>query len=132
VDHLTVTWKVTEGVHQHIDVKEKQKENAFSLGKSLWINGEEYEDLDEIVARHVNPMAAHARDILTYKYYRDTQGGNREVAEEILREEKRKAPSKIPYIISVVAKVIFSSCLIYHCKLCYNSFDFTSVCVCQW
>ena len=100
-----MTWKVTDGVHQHIDVKEKQKENAFSLGKSLWINGEEYEDLDEIVARHVNPMAAHARDILNYKYYRDTQGAKRDIAEEILREEKRKAPSKIPYIISVVAKV---------------------------
>ncbi|CAG0924647.1 unnamed protein product, partial [Notodromas monacha] len=103
-DHLTVTWKVTDGVHQHIDVKEKDKENAFSLGKSLWIGTEEFEDLDEIVARYVAPMAAHARDILSYKYYRDTEGGNRELAEDILREEKRKAPNKIPYILSVVAQ----------------------------
>jgi transcription elongation factor SPT6 len=106
VDHLRVTWKVAEGIHQHIDVKEEKKENAFSLGKSLWINGEEYDDLDEIVARCINPMSSRARDILNYKYYRDTKGGNRDVAEEILREEKRKAPNKIPYIVSVVAATV--------------------------
>ncbi|KAL3212419.1 hypothetical protein MRX96_035920 [Rhipicephalus microplus] len=32
VDHLTVTWKVYDGILQHIDVKEQGKENAFSLG----------------------------------------------------------------------------------------------------
>ena len=47
-DHLTVTWKVTDGIHQHIDVLEKNKINAFSLGQSLWIGNEEFEDLDEV------------------------------------------------------------------------------------
>lgn len=32
-DHLTVTWKVAEGIYQHIDVREEGKENAFSLGE---------------------------------------------------------------------------------------------------
>lgn len=32
-DHLTVTWKVAEGICQHIDVREEGKENAFSLGQ---------------------------------------------------------------------------------------------------
>lgn len=40
MDHLTVTWKVHEGILQHIDVKEQGKENAFSLGSSLLINNE--------------------------------------------------------------------------------------------
>lgn len=31
-DHLTVTWKVADGICQHIDVREEGKENAFSLG----------------------------------------------------------------------------------------------------
>ncbi|KAL0882973.1 hypothetical protein ABMA27_016464 [Loxostege sticticalis] len=31
-DHLTVTWKVAEGICQHVDVREEGKENAFSLG----------------------------------------------------------------------------------------------------
>jgi hypothetical protein len=39
-DHLTVTWKVAEGVLHHIDIKEEGKENAFSLGSSLLIGGE--------------------------------------------------------------------------------------------
>ncbi|CAG0916226.1 unnamed protein product, partial [Notodromas monacha] len=101
-DHLTVTWKVAEGVLQHIDVLEDNKDNVLSLGKCLWIGQERFEDLDEIVARHVTPMAAHARDILMYKYFRNTQGGNREIAEEILVEEKRRTPNRIPYIVSIV------------------------------
>ena len=50
-DHLTVTWKVTDGIHQHLDVLEKNKVNAFSLGQSLMIGNEEFEDLDEIIGK---------------------------------------------------------------------------------
>ncbi|PIO16577.1 hypothetical protein AB205_0220990, partial [Aquarana catesbeiana] len=39
-NHLTVTWKVSEGIYQHVDVREEGKENAFSLGSTLWINTE--------------------------------------------------------------------------------------------
>jgi hypothetical protein len=34
-------------------------------------------------------MAAHARDILNFKYCKDTNGGNRERAEEIIRAVKK-------------------------------------------
>ncbi|VDQ16922.1 unnamed protein product [Trichobilharzia regenti] len=61
---------------QHIDVVEKEKTNNFSLGKLLIIGDEEYEDLDEIVARHVQPMASLVRDIMTYRYYRDSSMNN--------------------------------------------------------
>ncbi|XP_045447974.1 transcription elongation factor SPT6 [Melitaea cinxia] len=98
-DHLTVTWKVADGICQHIDVREEGKENAFSLGRSLWIQGSEFEDLDEIIARHVTPMAGHARDLISYKYYKPL-GGMRDKAEEILKEEKGKNPNKIHYVIS--------------------------------
>ncbi|XP_046966341.1 transcription elongation factor SPT6 [Vanessa cardui] len=98
-DHLTVTWKVADGICQHIDVREEGKENAFSLGRSLWIQGSEFEDLDEIIARHVTPMASHARDLISYKYYKPL-GGMRDKAEEILKEEKAKNANKIHYVIS--------------------------------
>jgi 3-dehydroquinate synthetase len=39
-NHLTVTWKVADSIYQHIDVREEGKENAFSLGHTLWINTE--------------------------------------------------------------------------------------------
>lgn len=100
-DHLTVTWKVADGIYQHIDVREEGKENAFSLGQSLWIGNEEFEDLDEIIARHVNPMAAYIRDMFSFKYFKDTEGGLKDKAEEFLKEEKKKNPAKIHYIVSV-------------------------------
>lgn len=100
-DHLTVTWKTAEEVLQHIDVREEGKENAFSLGRSLWIGSEEFEDLDEIIARHIQPMAAFARDIIHFKYYKDGCDGKKDVIDKGLIEEKKKAPSRIPYLLTV-------------------------------
>lgn len=92
---------MADGIYQHVDVREEGKENAFSLGQSLWIGNEEFEDLDEIIARYVNPMAAHARDLFSFRYYKDTEGGLKDKAEEFLKEEKKKNPQKIHYIVSV-------------------------------
>lgn len=89
---------MTDGIYQHIDVREENKENAFSLGQTLWIGNEQFEDLDEIITRYVNPMAAHARDLLSFRYYRDTQGLKAK-AEEIIMEEKKKNASKIHYML---------------------------------
>lgn len=100
-DHLTITWKVANGIYQHIDVREEGKANAFSLGSSLWIGNEEFEDLDEIIARHVNPMAAHARDLLYFRYYKESEGGLKDKMEEFLKEEKKKNASKIHYFVTV-------------------------------
>ena len=100
-NHLTCTWKVTDDIYQHIDVKEEGKANAFSLGSSLWIGTEEFEDLDEIIARHINPMASLTRDILMFKYYRaETEGGSRPKCEQMIIQEKRANPSKIHYFFS--------------------------------
>ncbi|XP_029922869.1 transcription elongation factor SPT6 [Myripristis murdjan] len=99
-NHLTVTWKVAEGIYQHIDVREEGKENAFSLGHTLWINNEEFEDLDEITARYVQPMAAFARDLLGHKYFQDCSGGDRKKMEEVLVKSKKEKPTFIPYYVS--------------------------------
>ena len=48
-DHLTLTWKLAPDVYSHVDIKEEGKENNFSLGKTLYIGTEEFEDLDEII-----------------------------------------------------------------------------------
>ncbi|CAF1187488.1 unnamed protein product [Rotaria sordida] len=76
-DHLTITWKLVDGVLHNIDVIEKSKSNQFSLGKRLLIidprtqETEEFEDLDEILARYIKPMANTVSDIITHKYYRN-------------------------------------------------------------
>ncbi|KAG7484785.1 hypothetical protein MATL_G00054020 [Megalops atlanticus] len=99
-NHLTVTWKVADGIYQHVDVREEGKENAFSLGHTLWINNEEFEDLDEITARYVQPMAAFARDLLSHKYFQDCNGGDRKKMEELLLKAKKEKPTFIPYYVS--------------------------------
>ncbi|XP_065172067.1 transcription elongation factor SPT6 isoform X2 [Atheta coriaria] len=99
-DHLTVTWKVVDKIFQHIDVREEGKKNAFSIGSSLWIGNEEFEDLDEIIARHIHPMATYAREVINYRYYRDTEGGLKDLAEEFLKDERKKNATKIHYVIS--------------------------------
>lgn len=113
---------MADNIYQHIDVREEGKENSFSLGQSLWIGSDEFEDLDEIIARHVTPMASHARDLITFKYYKDTMGGKKDKAEEILKEERRRNPSKIHYIISA-SQVCHSTSVDLCCNETPNSYN---------
>ena len=64
-DHLAVTWKVHEGVYQHIDVLELDKENEFSVGKVLKVGGKwSYSDLDELIVLHVKAMAKKVEEMM--------------------------------------------------------------------
>jgi transcription elongation factor SPT6 len=66
----------------------------------LFSDNLEFEDLDEIIARHITPMAGFARDILGFKYFRDFDGGKRDKAEQYLLEERDKNKNKIHYFVS--------------------------------
>lgn len=71
-DHLAVTWKVADGVYQHIDVLELDKENEFALGKTLKIAGRyTYSDLDELIVNHVRAMAKKVDEITLHDKYRN-------------------------------------------------------------
>lgn len=71
-DHLAVTWKVADGVYQHIDVLELDKENEFSLGKTLRIGGRyTYSDLDELIVAHVKAMAKKVDEMMGNEKYLD-------------------------------------------------------------
>uniref|UniRef100_A0A674GYP5 Transcription elongation factor SPT6 n=1 Tax=Taeniopygia guttata TaxID=59729 RepID=A0A674GYP5_TAEGU len=94
-NHLTVTWKVNDGIYQHVDVREEGKENASAWAPCSGLT-QSFEDLDEMVARYVQPMASFARDLLNHKYYQDCNGGGQE-GEKIPGCEK---PTFIPYFIS--------------------------------
>ena len=66
VGHLTVTWKVADDQYQHIDVTEEGKsENGLTsdVGKKLLIGKREFEDIDEILATYVTPMADYVRKL---------------------------------------------------------------------
>ncbi|KAI2605890.1 transcription elongation factor Spt6 [Hypoxylon fragiforme] len=71
-DHLTVTWKVSDGVYQHIDVLELQKETEFSVGKTLRIGGKyTYTDLDELIVDHVKAMAKKVDEMMGHEKFKN-------------------------------------------------------------
>lgn len=70
-DHLAVTWKVADGVFQHIDVLELQKENEFTLGKQLRIGKYNYSDLDELIVRHVKAMHKKVEEMMNHEKFQD-------------------------------------------------------------
>jgi len=100
INHLTLSWRVYEGITAHVDIIEENKVNAFSIGKQLYINKEAYEDLDEILARYVHPMASLAQEIISFKYFIYADGAQKETLESLLNEEKKKQPNKIHYFLS--------------------------------
>lgn len=51
------------------------------------------------MTRYIGPLSTHAREILSHKYFKETDG-TRAKLEEILAMEKRKAPGRIPYFFS--------------------------------
>ena len=71
-DHLAVTWKVSDGVFQHIDVLELDKENEFALGKTLRIGGRfNYSDLDELIVMHVKAMSRKVDEMMGNEKFQD-------------------------------------------------------------
>jgi transcription elongation factor SPT6 len=69
-DHLAVTWKVADGVYQHIDVLELQKETEFSVGRQLRIGGKyNYSDLDELIVDHVKAMAKKVDEMTQHEKF---------------------------------------------------------------
>lgn len=72
-DHLAVTWKVDDGVYQHLDVLELEKENEYSLGKILRVMNVTYNDLDELIVNHVNPMAKMVEMLVNHEKYKGTE-----------------------------------------------------------
>ena len=104
-NRLTLSWKIDENIYQHIDIVEKNKLHPYSIGRSLWINTEEYEDLDEIVAMFVNRISIFLKELRAHKYFRPPSNDDAQSLEILLANEKRSNPSRIPYFISPSVKI---------------------------
>ena len=69
-DHLAVTWKVSDGLFQHIDVLELDKENEFAVGRTLKVGGRwSYSDLDELIVNHVKAMAKKVDELMLHEKF---------------------------------------------------------------
>lgn len=72
LDHLAVTWKVSDNIYQHIDVLELDKSSQFSSGTTFKIGGRfNYSDLDELLVNHVKAMARKVDEMMQNDKYQN-------------------------------------------------------------
>ncbi|KAK9417978.1 putative Transcription elongation factor Spt6 [Seiridium unicorne] len=70
-NHLTITWKVADGVFKHVDVLELQKESEFAVGKVLRVDQKyNYTDLDELIVEHIKAMARKVDQLTGHDKFR--------------------------------------------------------------
>ncbi|KAH7314514.1 hypothetical protein KP509_21G005900 [Ceratopteris richardii] len=101
--HLSITLKFYDGVYTHIDVLEGGKDSKdftsfLSLGKTLKIGEDVFEDLDEVIARYVDPLVSNLKEMLRYRKFRR---GRKEEVDDLLRQDKSANPSRIVYAFSI-------------------------------
>lgn len=90
-DHLAITWKVADGVYQHIDVLELHKETEFSVGRTLRVGGKyTYTDLDELIVDHVKAMARKVDELMQHEKFQ--KGSRADLGKKILQPWIRGAP----------------------------------------
>ncbi|KAK3325180.1 SH2 domain-containing protein [Apodospora peruviana] len=101
-DHLAITWKVADGVYQHVDVLELQKENEFAVGKILRVGGKyNYSDLDELIVDHVKAMAKKVDELMQHEKF---QKGSRADLERWLTTYIDANPNRSTYAFCIDSK----------------------------
>jgi transcription elongation factor SPT6 len=100
-DHLTLTWKMLDGVYRHFEIEEREKPSDTRIGAKLVIKDQVYENIDELIARFVDPMNEFVDEVIRYKYYKSVS--QEEVREELIKQKKSN-PSSIPYALHVYNK----------------------------
>ncbi len=97
-DFLTLSYKGIKDVIVHVMVAEKDKPHEHALGRKLSIKGvnEEYEDLDEVIARYVNPIASLMVTLSEHRRFSDLPAAQ---IEQLLRQEKAGNSNQIAYRI---------------------------------
>ncbi|PNS19134.1 hypothetical protein CAC42_1870 [Sphaceloma murrayae] len=102
LDHLAVTWKVADNIYQHVDVLELDKENEFSVGRTLKVGGKySYSDLDELIVLHVKAMAKKVEEMMSDERF---QGGSRAQTETWLKTYCEANPKRSMYAFCINPK----------------------------
>ncbi|KAE8306316.1 transcription elongation factor spt6 [Aspergillus transmontanensis] len=101
-DHLAVTWKVADGIFQHIDVLELDKENEFSVGRTLKVGGRyTYSDLDDLIFNHVKAMAKKVDEMMLHEKYQD---GTKDATYSWLETYTKANPKRSAYAFCIDPK----------------------------
>ena len=92
LDHLAVTWKVSDNIYQHIDVLELDKS-----GTTLKIGGRyNYSDLDELIVNHVKAMAKKVDEMMGHeKYQNGSKADTGKKADSLILDENIKLTQRL-------------------------------------
>ena len=99
--NVSCTMKVYDGVFAHFNIKETKKGSGVAnlgLGTPLVIDDEEFEDLDEVMARHVEPIVSNVKHMLKHRKF---MRGSKEEIDGALRQQLARNPSVRPYALGV-------------------------------
>ncbi|KAI8071784.1 SH2 domain-containing protein [Gongronella butleri] len=91
--HIAITWKVAEGVYQHINVIE-EKPNAYSAPTRFLIGDQAFEDLDELIVTYVEAIAQKVDDLISHPKF---QLGGPQALDDYLDSLTRANPKKSEY-----------------------------------
>ncbi|KAL5202102.1 hypothetical protein ABZP36_013054 [Zizania latifolia] len=100
---LTLTLKIFDGVYAHKEITEGGKDHKditslLRLGKTLTIDNETFEDLDEVIDRYVDPLVGHLKSMISYRKFRK---GLKSEVDDLLRAEKAENPMRIVYCFGI-------------------------------
>lgn len=98
VNELRAMWKVTDHICQVVEIREEHKEHAYSIGKSLWIGSQQFEDLNDIHHNYVDPMASYARDVIGCSQYRELRTVDESAARQMIDQHCKK--QKVFFLVS--------------------------------
>ncbi|KAK0547552.1 Transcription elongation factor spt6 [Tilletia horrida] len=100
VNHLALTWKVDDGIYQHVDVEEFEKPDDFSIGRKLKVGSLEFTDLDEMIVEYVLPMARMVEMMMNHDKYK----GSDEELQRFLNNQTLANPTRSTYAFGIDAK----------------------------
>lgn len=96
-DHLTCTWKFYTNVFAHLDIIEEGKPATNMLGTKFKIGDESYDSLQEIIDRYIMPCEKLTKEAIQNPKFKD----NSVNIIQLLKQEKRANPSRIPYYFTI-------------------------------
>lgn len=99
-NNLTLTWLFYTNCFVHIDIRETEKALGASVGSKLTIGEDDFENIQEIVERYIQPCNKALREAVNHPKFMNCQTiGD---LEDQLKKEKAEDPHKIPYRVTIL------------------------------
>jgi hypothetical protein len=122
---FALSWRLAPGIYQHLPLGEADRlpGQDWLLGRSLFLPAisssrsavalDRFEDVDEIVARRLEPVLGLLQEACVCPKYFESHG-NMDAIKAHLRSQSAVNPARIPYCISLGAGGVAGSLLLSH------------------